>query len=73
MRQYQFSLHLSAQECLGYYQGQYRNLIVTAITGERIQIPAKHFHRFVQKDGIHGLFTIFLNGDDKLIKLIKNS
>lgn len=73
MAHYQFSLHLSAEECLGYYQGHYRNLIVTARTGERIQIPAKHFHRFIQKDGIHGLFTILLDEKGKLINLIKNS
>ncbi|MEE2023529.1 MULTISPECIES: DUF2835 family protein [Alkalimonas] len=70
---YHFSLHLSARECLGYYQGQYRNFIVTAQSGERIQIAVKHFHRFIQKDGIHGIFTIWLDTNGKLIKLIKNS
>ncbi|MDP4528565.1 DUF2835 family protein [Alkalimonas delamerensis] len=73
MKLYRFSLHLSADECLSYYQGHYRNLIVTAHSGERIQIAARHFHRFIQKDGIHGVFTLSLDADGKLIQLIKNS
>ncbi|MDP4535268.1 DUF2835 family protein [Alkalimonas collagenimarina] len=73
MRQYHFVMHLSKDECLQYYQGHFRKLVVTAVSGERIQISAKHFHRFIQRDGIHGFFTLTLDSNGKLVRLVKNS
>lgn len=73
MRQYHFVVHLSKDECLQYYQGYFRELVVRATTGERIQISARHFHRFIQRDGIHGHFSLTLDAAGKLVRLVKNS
>lgn len=73
MRQYHFRMHLTTSECLEYYQGHFRYLVVRAVTGERIQIAAKHFHRFIERDGIHGDFTLILDEEGKLVRLVKNS
>lgn len=64
-RCYTFSGFLSAEKCQQYYRGEARYVIVTADSGERIQLAFKHFKPYISQLGIRGRFrlTVADNGD----------
>jgi len=61
MRRYQFSAVVTVEQCLGYYRGDIKNVIVTADSGERVQLPFRHFQPFIDVTGIRGRFCLTLN------------
>ncbi|MCC5451648.1 DUF2835 domain-containing protein [Rheinheimera sp. UJ51] len=64
-RQYLFSGFVSTEKCQQFYRGEIRYVIVTADSGERIQLAFKHFKPFISQLGIRGRFRLTLtnNGD----------
>jgi hypothetical protein len=66
-----FSLDISAEKYLTYYQGSAKAVIVTADDGRKIQFPAGALQKFIQKDGIHGKFRLLFNQQHKFIRLEK--
>ena len=58
MEEIRFSLNISSQRYLSYYQGVARKVVVNAQDGRRIQFPAEHLRPFVTHDGIHGEFAL---------------
>ena len=69
MTEYEFTLHLSAEEYLQYYEGIARSIQVRSRCGKIIQFPADKMREFVLKDGIHGSFVIKLNENNKLLSI----
>ena len=69
MTEYEFTLHLSAEEYLQYYEGIARSIQVKSRCGKIIQFPADKMREFVLKDGIHGSFVIQLNENNKLLSI----
>jgi len=67
---YYFSLKMSSQEFLPYYQGQLRSIVVTANSGETVQFPAMHMRKFLASYGIHGRFCL-ITENNKFISLVK--
>ncbi|KKO46587.1 hypothetical protein WG68_04630 [Arsukibacterium ikkense] len=59
-RQYLFNAYLAKEKCLQYYQGKLRYVVVTADSGERIQLALKHFQPFFSDLGLRGRFRLFL-------------
>lgn len=59
-RQYLFSALLAREKCLLYYQGTIRYVVVTADSGERIQLGLKHFQRYFSALGLRGRFRLTL-------------
>ena len=55
---YYFSMRLSYEEFLPYYQGKVQSVVVTCTTGERVQFPAMHMRKFVTSGGISGYFCL---------------
>lgn len=61
MRRYHFSAIVTIEQCLGYYRGDIKNVIVTADGGERVQLPFRYFQPFIEASGIRGQFCLTLN------------
>jgi hypothetical protein len=64
-----FSLNVSREQALRYYQGTARIVVVTAFTGHKIQFPAEHIRPFIEQNGIRGQFCIQFDENNKLIGL----
>lgn len=69
MIEYEFSLHLSAEEFLQYYEGVAKFIQVQSRCGKTLQFPADKMRKFVLKDGIHGSFIIQLNKNNKFVSI----
>ncbi|PHS31434.1 MAG: hypothetical protein COA95_06475 [Methylophaga sp.] len=65
----QFNLDISREQALRYYQGTAKTVIVTTITGQKLQFPAEHIRSFIDQNGIQGVFTIQFDKDNKLVAL----
>jgi len=55
---YYFSLRMSPQEFMPYYQGKVQAIIVTATNGQRVQFPAMHMRKFLTTVGVQGQFCM---------------
>lgn len=64
-----FSLNISREEALRYYQGTVHRVIVTTSMGQRLQFPIEHIRPFIESNGIQGRFKIKFDDDHKLIGL----
>jgi hypothetical protein len=68
---YNFSMRLSAAKCKQYYQGHFRNLVVTCDNGQTVQLPADRFRPFMTTNGVSGRFRLLLDDENKFIALEK--
>ena len=66
-----FTLHLSQQEFLQFYQGAAKSVRVEADTRQVVEFPAEAIRKFVQHSGVHGQFSIFFDVNYKLIKITR--
>jgi|TARA_R110002167_G_scaffold47929_2_gene141629 hypothetical protein len=55
---YYFSLNLSNQDYLLYYQGAIHTIVVTTDEGLRLEFPAMHLRKFLTATGIKGRFCL---------------
>ncbi|MFP4208978.1 MAG: DUF2835 domain-containing protein [Wenzhouxiangella sp.] len=69
MKEYRFSLHISADEYLRYYQGQAVAVVVTDSNGRTIRFPANALRGHVDHSGIHGRFRLITDDDHRLQRL----
>ena len=69
MIEYEFNLHLSAEEYLQYYEGVAKFIQVQSRCGKVLQFPADKLRQFVLNDGIHGSFVIQLNDNNKFVSI----
>jgi hypothetical protein len=66
VKQYFFSIQLSYIECENLYDASIKSIVVTATTGERVQIPCNRLRPFVEPTGIKGNFCLTVNKDNKI-------
>ncbi|MBF7072791.1 DUF2835 family protein [Glaciecola sp. MH2013] len=66
MKKYYFSIQLSYVECENLYDAAIRTIVLTARTGERVQIPCNSLRPFVEPTGIKGNFCLTVNKDNKI-------
>ena len=55
---YYFSIKITANEFLPYYQGTIQNVVVRTIQGVKVQFPAIHLRKYVTPSGIQGDFCL---------------
>jgi hypothetical protein len=55
---YYFSIKLTANEFLPYYQGTIQNVVVTTNQGVKVQFPAMHLRKHFTLSGIQGNFCL---------------
>ncbi len=70
-RTYRFRLELTSEQCLGYYQGIIRYVLVQAESGEKVQLSANHFRAFISHTGLSGRFELTTTQTGKFISLKK--
>jgi len=67
---YYFSLNITANEFLPYYQGTIQNVVVTTSQGIKVQFPAMHLRMYLTASGIHGQFCLQTQ-QNKFLSLVK--
>lgn len=55
---YYFSINITANEFLPYYQGTIQNVVVTTTQGVKVQFPAMHLRKYLTAQGIQGTFCL---------------
>ncbi|PKI17438.1 DUF2835 domain-containing protein [Colwellia sp. 12G3] len=55
---YYFSIKITANEFLPYYQGTVQNVVVRTTQGVKVQFPAIHLRKYVTASGIQGDFCL---------------
>jgi len=66
-----FYLDLSHDEVLGYYKGKYKVISTMTVDNVRIEFPAVAIKSFVQDNGVHGLFSIEFDQNNKLVAICR--
>jgi len=67
---YYFSIHITANEFLPYYQGTIQNVVVTTNQGIKVQFPAMHLRKHLTVSGIQGSFCLQTQ-QNKFLSLVK--
>ncbi len=58
MSEIHFTLHLSADQYLAFYQGIVKDVQVVSWDGKTLRFPANILRPFVKQDGVHGDFAL---------------
>lgn len=66
MREYRFRLAISAEEYLAYYQGAANQVVTSLANGQKLQFPADNLRSFVTREGVHGVFVLRVDANNKL-------
>jgi|LGOV01.1.fsa_nt_gb hypothetical protein len=69
MIEFEFTLHLTADEYLQFYEGVAKAIQVRSRCGKTIQFPAEKMREFVLQDGVHGTFIIQLDEQNKFLSI----
>ncbi len=54
-----------------YYQGLYTSIKVMSDVGKTVMFPAHHIRPFMTNNGVNGFFALYLDNNNKFIKLEK--
>lgn len=68
-RTYRFNLSILREEYLSYYAGSARWVVAKAFEGETVRFPASFLREFVSEEGVHGVFEMVIDENDKLVSL----
>ncbi|MGL5358718.1 MAG: DUF2835 domain-containing protein [Shewanella sp.] len=66
-----FTLNLSYQDFLPYYQGIADKVAIRDTQGRILWISGRHFRTFLTPQGIHGSFTLVIDEQGKLRSLTR--
>jgi len=64
-----FSMSLSTEKYLQFYQGTAKNVIVETDDGRTLKFPADRLQQFVARDGVCGRFEILFDDEHKILSL----
>lgn len=70
-KQFYFSLKISQQQYLQYYQGTASAVQVVSEGGQKIKFPAIRLRPLVTQSGVHGRFCLTIDGNNRFIDLQK--
>jgi len=68
-RQFIFSVSISQQEFLKYYQGAADCALVTSECGHRLRFPALRLRPFLSHHGITGRFALTVDNNNRFVSL----
>ena len=69
LKEYRFSLRISAEDYLRYYRGEAVSVIATDPHGRTIRFPATALRPYVDYQGVHGRFRLVTDDEHRLQKL----
>ena len=73
MRSYFFSLSVPYDQCENLYITGQNTVILTADSGERIQLPTMNLRPFVDRSGLKGRFKLVIDDKNKVKSFVKVS
>lgn len=65
------SLHISRDDYLSFYQGQVQTVVATATDGRVVRFPAGILKHVVGHEGIHGIFRITFDSNNKFSSITR--
>jgi hypothetical protein len=68
-RSIRFTLELSADQVLRYYQGRANQVSVLAEDGRRVEFPVQALRPFVSRQGVQGYFEILIDDNNRLLRI----
>ncbi|MFD2180049.1 DUF2835 family protein [Veronia pacifica] len=68
-RTFTFSVDIPYQNFLDYYKGIASTVVVTADSGESMELDASHFRDFVSPHGVRGRFRLVLGDGNRFESL----
>ena len=68
-KQFYFSLQISQQQYLQYYQGTANTVQVVSESGQKVKFPAIRLRPFLTHTGIHGRFRLTIDNNNRFIDL----
>jgi Protein of unknown function (DUF2835) len=71
MKQFQFRLDLSSDQYLNYYRGVAQQVLARCPDGLTISFPAHLLKAFVLQDGVHGVFRLTCDDQNRNPTLTK--
>lgn len=71
--EYLVQLNISAEAYQRLYRGTVRNVLARDSRGLAVQFPASALRPFVTREGVHGLFLIRVDADNKLLGITRRS
>ena len=71
MQQYLFNAVLTTEQCLSYYRGEVKYVVVTTDDGVRIQLNFRHLQPFVDALGLRGRFRLQISEQGAFKRLEK--
>ncbi|WMN59894.1 DUF2835 domain-containing protein [Pseudoalteromonas xiamenensis] len=71
MQEYLFTLALTHDQCMHYYQGTVQFVQVMSDNGKRIRFPAARLRPFISSIGIRGRFRLILSENNQFQSLEK--
>lgn len=72
-KKFRFSIQLSQQQFLRYYQGSASSVQVFSECGQRLRFPAARLRPFMTHNGISGRFILTVDAENRFINLKKTS
>ncbi|WP_328987850.1 DUF2835 family protein [Thiorhodovibrio winogradskyi] len=69
MKTFEFSLWIPREDLLAFYEGRTRRISVLANNGQRIELPAEFFRRFVDHRGIKGRFRVIVTDEHRMVDI----
>lgn len=64
---------LPAHKLIQYYRGNAQKVVVTSKEGLRLQLPIDVFKPYITQNGIYGVFTVWVDENNKMIRLEKKT
>ncbi|MDR4503241.1 MAG: DUF2835 domain-containing protein [Candidatus Scalindua sp.] len=72
-KRFQFSLHISPDDYAAYYKGLATSVFVETYCGRKVKFPASVLRQFVTRNGIHGMFEMVVDQNNKLMQISRIS
>ncbi len=66
-----FQVHITQEAFLAYYQGVARSVVTQASDGRTVRFPARLLQPFLTRQGIHGVFVIRYDENNKFKEIRK--
>ncbi|RAH36591.1 DUF2835 domain-containing protein [Halomonas sp. SL1] len=64
-------LDLTPAACLAHYEGRVGMVHTRSLDGRSVQFPAEALRRVVTRDGVHGVFRLYVSPDGRFEDILR--
>ena len=69
MKTFEFAMMLAPESWVEFYRRPNSTVVATDAQGRRIKLAARHFQKFVTREGVRGAFRLTLNHQNDFVSL----